>query len=115
MFTMSDGLPCNDVTAIEMDEKGYLWMSTSYGISCMYEEGKFNNFSSPEGVGNFQFHRRSSFQSEDGTIYFGGNDGLSYFKPGEIAINKKMEKKPLLESLEVQNMGGSLSTMKPAY
>ena len=103
MFTTADGLPCNDVTAIEIDEKGYLWMSTSCGISCMYEEGKFNNFSSPEGVGNYQFHRRSSFQAEDGTIYFGGNDGLSYFKPWEIEINKKMEKKPLLESLEVRN------------
>lgn len=103
MFTTLDGLPCNDITAIEIDEKGFLWLSTSNGVSCMYEEGKFNNFSSPEGLGNFQFHRRSSFKSENGTIYFGGNDGLSYFKPGDIEINKKMDAKPLLESLEVHN------------
>tara|TARA_B100000809_G_C15140818_1_gene533268 strand:- start:22136 stop:26197 length:4062 start_codon:yes stop_codon:yes gene_type:complete len=103
MYTTADGLPCNDVTAIEIDENGYKWLSTSYGISCMYEEGKFYNFSSYEGIGNFQFHRRSSFYSEDGMIYFGGNDGLSYFDPKEVVINKKMEKKPILERLNVQN------------
>jgi len=103
MYTTSDGLPCNDVTAIEIDDNGYLWLSTSYGISCMYEEGKFNNFADYEGVGNFQFHRRSSLFSNEGIIYFGGNDGLSYYNPNEIEINKKMEKKPILERLNVQN------------
>jgi len=104
MYTTDDGLPCNDVTSIEIDNNGYLWLSTSYGISRMYEEGEFNIFSSREGIGNIQFHRRSSFFSDDGTIYFGGNDGLSYFKPDEIEINRKMEKKPILVRLDVQNI-----------
>jgi len=104
MYTAADGLPCNDVTAIEIDGKGYLWLSTSYGISRMFEEGKFNNFSSHEGIDNIQFHRRSSYFSEEGTIYFGGNEGLSYFKPFDIEVNKKLEKKPIFTRLDVQNI-----------
>ena len=103
-YTSSDGLPCNDITAIEIDKNGYLWLSTSYGISCMYEDGKFNNFSTYEGLGNLQFHRLSSYFSDDGIIYFGRNDGLSYFNPNEIEINMKMEQKPILEGLNVQNI-----------
>lgn len=101
-YTKNDGLTGNDVTAIEIDGKGRLWLSTSDGLSCMYVEGEFRNFSAHEGVGNFQFHRRSSLQIADNYIYFGGNNGLSYFDPSRIILNQALEGKIILESLHSQ-------------
>ncbi|MCP4311341.1 MAG: response regulator, partial [Bacteroidetes bacterium] len=90
-YLAPDGLPGNDITAIEKDHEGRLWLSTSDGISCMFSPGQFINFSSHEGIWNYQFHRRSSFRDDNGTIYFGGNRGLSYFKPDEIKLNEAFE------------------------
>lgn len=98
-YTKNDGLPGNDVTGIEIDADGRLWLSTSDGLSCMFAEGQFSNFSAHEGVGNFQFHRRSSYQSDEGIMYFGGNNGLSYFHPSEISFNRVLEGHVVLEAL----------------
>ncbi len=97
-FTRKDGLPGNDVTAIQMDDYGQLWLSTSDGLSCMHDDGQFCNFSAHEGVDNYQFHRRSTLQTDDGFIYFGGNNGLSYFNPSEIVFNKVLTGQVVLES-----------------
>jgi len=102
-YTVQDGLPGNDVTAIELDELGRLWLSTSDGISCMYAPGQFNNFSSHEGIGNYQFHRRSSLTDKDGTIYFGGNNGLSYFNPVELKLNNTFTKETYFQELIVND------------
>lgn len=98
-YTRNDGLPGNDVTAIEIDAQGQLWLSTSDGLSCMYSEGKFSNFSAHEGVGNFQFHRRSSCQTADACIYFGGNNGLSYFYPSQLVFNQQLKGQVVLETI----------------
>lgn len=102
-YTLNDGLPGNDVTAIEFDKNGRMWLSTSDGISCMYSQGNFNNFSSHEGIGNYQFHRRSSFSDQNGIIYFGGNNGLSYFDPLIIKLNEKFQKEILFQELIVND------------
>lgn len=102
-YTLENGLPGNDVTAIEFDKKGRMWLSTSGGISCMYTPGSFNNFSSHEGIGNYQFHRRSSFSDQNGVIYFGGNNGLSYFDPLGIKLNDKFHKKTFFQELIVND------------
>lgn len=103
-YTSADGLPGNDVTAIEFDEKKRMWLSTSDGISCMYTPGKFNNFSSHEGIGNYQFHRRSSFSDQNGILYFGGNNGLTYFDPEEIHLNQKLERIIQFQELSVNDI-----------
>ncbi len=104
-YTVQDGLPGNDVTAIELDEMGRMWLSTSDGISCMYAPGQFNNFSSHEGIGNYQFHRRSSFSDSNGIIYFGGNNGLSYFDPLKVKLNEKFIKNTFFQELIVNDSG----------
>ena len=102
-FTAADGLPGNDVTAIEFDGKNRMWLSTSDGISCMYSPGEFNNFSSHEGIGNYQFHRRSSFTDSGGIIYFGGNNGLTYFNPAGIQLNMKLKRTIWFQELSVND------------
>jgi signal transduction histidine kinase/DNA-binding response OmpR family regulator/ligand-binding sensor domain-containing protein len=102
-YTMENGLPGNDVTAIERDEQGRMWLSTSDGISCMYTPGRFNNFSSHEGIGNDQFHRRSSFTDSKGTIYFGGNNGISYFNPSELTLNAKFDKHTYFQDIIIND------------
>lgn len=103
-YSKNDGLPGNDVTAIQIDANGQLWLSTSDGLSCMYEEGKFRNFSAHEGVGNFQFHRRSTLQTADNYLYFGGNNGLSYFDPSALILNQSLEGSIVLQGLSSQGV-----------
>jgi len=102
-YTSSNGLPGNDVTAIEFDNRNRMWMSTSDGISCMYTLGKFNNFYFHEGIVNYQFHRRSSYYDSNGILYFGGNNGVSYFDPEDIHLNQKLERTVLFRDLSVND------------
>ena len=102
-YLIEDGLPGNDVTAIEIDGMGRMWLSTSDGISCMYNPGQFNNFSSTEDIGNYQFHRRSAFMDQQGNIYFGGNKGLTYFDPLKVQLHERLDKKILFQELTVND------------
>lgn len=42
-FTMRDGLSDNQVNSITRDSKGFIWISTSYGL-CRYDGYEFRNF-----------------------------------------------------------------------
>lgn len=42
-FTLRDGLSDNQVNSITRDSKGFIWISTSYGL-CRYDGYEFRNF-----------------------------------------------------------------------
>lgn len=84
-FGLNDGLPSSDVLGIEEDDRGYLWLSTSFGLANLRKSDfLIRSFSYKEGLNNYQFHEKASFKDELGIIYFGGNYGLTYFNPAEI-------------------------------
>lgn len=74
------------VAAEEYDKA--VWFAGQKGI-VMYnkDNGKCFYFDKHDGLQGNQFMRRSSFIDDDGTIYFGGINGFSYFHPKEIVIN----------------------------
>lgn len=98
-YTKNDGLPCNDITAIEIDDDGRLWLSTSNGLACMHDEGVFFNYSAHDGIGNYQFHRRSSLHTSDGYFFFGGNNGLTYFHPSNISFDQELKQHVIFEEI----------------
>ena len=102
-YTMKDGLPSNDVIGITEDMNHRLWISTSYGLSSFDKKKEFINYYFNEGTGNQQYHQRSVFREESGTIYFGGNNGLTYFNPSSIGPDNKQSPKIVLRSLNVFN------------
>jgi len=102
-YTIKDGLPSNDVIGITEDRNHRLWLSTSYGLSNFDKKNKFINYYLNEGTGNQQYHQRATFREEDGTIYFGGNHGLTYFNPKTLGDGNKQSPKIVLKSLNISN------------
>lgn len=96
------GTACTDISAIEQDAQGNLWISTLYGLSKFNNKtGEIINYYATDGIGGNQFYDRSSCKLSDGTIAFGGTHGITLFDPMDIHSKRKV---PLLfEDLKVHN------------
>jgi ligand-binding sensor domain-containing protein/signal transduction histidine kinase len=87
-YLESDGLANAVVTAILEDEQGCIWFSHNKGISYVDPaRGEIRNFDESDGLGGAAFRSRAAFVGADGTFYFCGNHGVSYFHPNEIGKN----------------------------
>ena len=77
-----DGLPCPDVTSIEEDQQGNVWVSTMDGLA-KYDRtiGHFRSYLQADGTGGDQYSDRASCILPDGTLVFGGTHGLTWFHP----------------------------------
>lgn len=84
-YDMDDGLPNNVIYGILEDDHNNLWISSNKGISKFnYITGEVRNFTADHGLIGNQFNYKSSFKSDDGTMYFGAVNGLTYFHPGQV-------------------------------
>ena len=90
-YTVKDGLASNVIYAVQHDEQNRLWISTNSGMSCyQLQTGQFMNYYVSDGLQGNEFYKNSSYKDKDGILWFGGMNGLTYFKPDEIYIpNKK--------------------------
>lgn len=80
-YTEQDGLPHATINGIEIDEKGNIWLSTNFGLShFLPHEKQFVNYFMPDGLVNNEFRRGAHFRSKSGEMYFGGSNGISYFR-----------------------------------
>ncbi|MBT1690686.1 response regulator [Fulvivirgaceae bacterium PWU37] len=84
-YTSRDGLASDVVQSIEEDGHGRLWLGTNKGISRFDPDTKaFRNYEVAEGTQHNAFNRQSSCKNRNGTLYFGGINGLSYFHPDSL-------------------------------
>ncbi len=87
-YLEKDGLPNGVVYGILEDAHGNLWMSTNFGISRFDPETKvFTNFDTSDGLQSNEFNSFAYAKSKDGEFYFGGINGLTVFRPDDIADN----------------------------
>ena len=84
-YGVEDGLASNTILAILEDSEGFLWLSTNEGISRFDPTSKtFINYDQTNGVLPGEFLNNSCIAAMDGTFYFGGSNGLNFFKPQYI-------------------------------
>lgn len=89
VYTSSDGLSNNAVKSLEICSDGKIWMGTDNGISCFNPSlNTFENYYAADGLQGNEFSGNASLMM-DGSLYFGGINGLVYFRPSEVG------KKPL--------------------
>lgn len=86
----TDGLPSNNITAIQSDEYNNLWISSLNGLVKINP----NDFSVLEtsqiaSLQGTEFLAESKFKSSDGQMYFGGVNGFHKFHPDSLNINSK--------------------------
>ncbi|MCE7070102.1 histidine kinase [Dyadobacter sp. CY327] len=92
LFTTHDGLPDNNIYAALPDKRGNLWMSTNKGLSRFNTKtGKFHNYGISDGLPHLEFNHGSYLKSRDGTLYFGGLNGVVAFNPEELDSSAKKE------------------------
>lgn len=87
-FSENEGLPNNVIYGILEDATGDLWLSTNFGISRFTPSTQtFRNFTASDGLQSNEFSPNAFSKDGNGTMYFGGMNGLTVFKPGEIKDN----------------------------
>ncbi|MCW8812605.1 MAG: triple tyrosine motif-containing protein [Chlorobium sp.] len=105
-FTQKDGLPTDVITGIVECDNGSLWLSTNNGLSLFNPDKKsFTNFDEEDGLQVNIFNPSVYYKSSDGTIYFGGINGLTFFNPKAINLNK-FNPPVLITSLKVLSKEG---------
>lgn len=87
-FTENEGLPNNVIYGILEDATGKLWLSTNFGLSRFDPHSQtFRNFTASDGLQSNEFSQNAFAMDENGTMYFGGINGLNMFQPREIKDN----------------------------
>lgn len=88
-FTTEDGLVNNSVRCLSEDKDGYLWITTTNGLSCFNpRNNSFSNYTRKDGLLSNQFYWNGICRSANGDLYLGSIEGLSVVKP-VVDINKK--------------------------
>lgn len=78
-------LPSNTVHAIVQDNSDFLWLSTSRGLARFDPVTEaFRIFDDEQGPGTRSLND-AAFKAPDGTLYFGGAEGLIAFQPGQAS------------------------------
>jgi serine phosphatase RsbU (regulator of sigma subunit)/ligand-binding sensor domain-containing protein len=85
-FGKDNGLKSHSIHGILGDEQnGAIWVSTFNGISRFDIEKKtFQNFTIEDGIQGNQFADGSYLKTSDGYFIFGGQNGITMFKPEDI-------------------------------
>ena len=77
----------NDIESLLADAGGNLWIGGAGLIKFSPESHSILHYDVSDGLQSNSFKVGSAWQSTDGTMYFGGTNGISFFKPQEILSN----------------------------
>ncbi|MFA6403539.1 MAG: two-component regulator propeller domain-containing protein [Salinivirgaceae bacterium] len=80
-----DGLSDNLISAMVEDRHKNLWISTSNGITKFNIQNKeTKKYYKDDGLQGKEFNLNSSLASNNGLLFFGGFNGITYFNPDSI-------------------------------
>jgi two-component sensor histidine kinase len=84
-YTINDGFSSNLLYGILEDEKGFLWISSDFGLMRFDPQTKFVKiYSTTNGITNNEFNRCCFAKAKDGMMLFGGIDGVNSFYPKDF-------------------------------
>ncbi len=102
-YNVADGLGSNVICSILEDKQNSLWVSTHNGISYLKENcTQFLTFYKPDGIQANEFYKNSSMHTSDGSIYFGGINGVTEVNPNYISYLPELNN-VILTRLDVFN------------
>jgi ligand-binding sensor domain-containing protein/signal transduction histidine kinase len=86
VFNEGAGFANNVIYGIEKDYKtGHLWLSTNKGLS-EFDPVKITsiNYNRSDGLQGNQYNPESTYRASDGTLLFGGINGMDVFVPNKV-------------------------------
>ncbi|MCC6463562.1 MAG: response regulator, partial [Saprospiraceae bacterium] len=89
-----NGLLNGVVYAAYEDQHQHLWLPTDYGIVQLDKKNKQvrRTWLTADGLTNNEFNRISHCQGADGTLYFGGLNGVTAFNPDDFYTHTDLPK-----------------------
>ncbi len=77
------------VSSIIQDNSGSIWAAGNNGLSKLdRSDNTLKNFSINDGLLSNDFNNNAAFKDRDGTLYFGTYEGVNYFNPENLKVNK---------------------------
>lgn len=122
-YDRSDGIENDYIASVVCTADGMVWVSTHSGISSFDPVKKvFVNYGQKDGLSNYSYYNRGSFYSSDGVLYFGGKNGVDYFRPDQLRANPTSPKM-FLSALTIHggqqicgyNLGDQSDLLKLSY
>ncbi|MES2299198.1 MAG: two-component regulator propeller domain-containing protein [Pseudomonadota bacterium] len=87
-YPLTRARAADPVGGILEDKSGRLWVSTTAGMVRLDPKtGQFKNFQARDGLLDGSYFVGSAFGASDGTMYFGGLNGMTAFLPEQIHDN----------------------------
>lgn len=122
-YTPQRGFRGNEIRALVESDDGYLWCSTGYsGISRLnLQTREINNYDISDGLEGLGFRNGVGIKTRDGTIYFGGEEGLTVLDRGRIHKNSYappvhiQQLQILDEDIPISQIGDNLSLRLPHW
>lgn len=108
-FYSEDGLSNNFIQNILEAYDGTIWTATSNGISAISIKDKnsqpsFTVYRHADGTLEGEYSPGAIFQAKDSTLYFGGVDGFTVFRPDKVSDTKAPFPAPIFTSLTVNGI-----------
>jgi signal transduction histidine kinase/streptogramin lyase/FixJ family two-component response regulator len=89
-ITTEDGLAAAYVASLVEDDVHNVWAATVSGISLLAPDGThIKNYDLNNGLVGNGYNRDTGLKDHAGGIYIGGTEGLNYFKPGDLIVNRR--------------------------
>ena len=106
LFNRNDGLSNEVIYAVYEDDHNRLWLSSDYGIMSFDKETfDIQTYLPKDGLAQEEFNRISHFKAADGTIYFGGLNGVTSFHPNDFIKKGSIHSKVLLSECTIFDGG----------
>ncbi|MCG8373322.1 MAG: hypothetical protein MI700_07300 [Balneolales bacterium] len=87
-YSTKEGLPNNVIYGIIEDYRGHLWLSTNNGIVDFDPESEsMRVYDRGDGLPSNEYRFGAFHKGADGSMYFGGINGIVVFKPDSIRDN----------------------------
>lgn len=81
-------LPNNVIYGILKDDAGYLWLSSNKGLTRFSaQRGVYKNYDLTDGLQSNEFNTNVCYKHSNGTLFFGGVNGITYFKTDQFRKN----------------------------
>lgn len=95
-----------NVSAILIDDESNLWLSSRKGIhNYNIKTKELKSHYDFDGLQGNSFVPRSAYKDNDGMLYFGGDNGMSFFRPSEMKKDHKVAKL-FINSIDILNKPG---------
>jgi diguanylate cyclase (GGDEF)-like protein len=110
-YLKQDGLISNTLHGILEDNSGALWLSSNRGLT-RFDPGNntIRHFDESNGLPGKEFTFGARFKHTDGTLMFGGTDGLVVFDPSMLHINQHKPQVAVTALLQMSPVMKSFST-----